>query len=92
MLIENHERKIFSKDIIESNIIIIFGELLRTYQDNNSQEYIGSSKTYLGDILHSKDLIRIQRVTRLCIFLTNSRMNIDDITNEVGYKEFRIFL
>ncbi|SHR62441.1 transcriptional regulatory protein [Mycobacteroides abscessus subsp. abscessus] len=127
VLLEYFQPQIFSKDIIESYMIIIFGELLRTYQDNKSQEYIGSSKTYLGDILqylednfnscslistaqhfnfhpnylstylkkstgHSfKDLIQMQRMTRACILLINSNMNIDEIAHEIGYKNLGFF-
>lgn len=51
ILCEYYSPSICSKDIIEAYIIIVFSELLRTYQKQNIHNNKTSRETYIGSIL-----------------------------------------
>lgn len=52
LLIEFYAPGVCAKDIIDACMIIIFSELLRAHQNDNSEKSKNNSQTYIGDILH----------------------------------------
>ena len=125
MLCEYLDQKICNKEIIDSYLVIILGELLRGSQKEPSQTK--KDEPYLGEILQFiekncthctlkstaeqfnlhpnymsafirkktgktfKALVQEQRMIKASFLLKHSTLNIDEIADEVGYKNLGFF-
>lgn len=117
----------FSNEVINAYMIIIFSELLKSFQENQSQMYKDSNQHYIGDIiayiekhyesctlnevadtfgfnpsylsryikkkvgLSFVEILQDIRLKKACILLENSNLSIEEISQQVGYKNLTFF-